>query len=81
MNDLIKEVVKNGLNENDVSRVVFLYFKDKKTNIEKIRIAISEEIFELFMNVAEDKEICLKLKDAKFKDKIMKSYITKNKFL
>jgi len=80
MNDLIKEVVKNGLNENDVSRVVFLYFKDKKTNIEKIRIAISEEIFELFMNVAEDKEICLKLKDAKFKDKIMKSYITKNKF-
>jgi len=81
MNDLIKEVVKNGLNENDVSQVVFLYFKDKKTNIEKIRIAISEEIFELFMNVAEDKEICLKLKDAKFKDKIMKSYITKNKFL
>jgi hypothetical protein len=80
MNDLIKEVVKNGLNENDVSQVVFLYFKDKKTNIEKIRIAISEEIFELFMNVAEDKEICLKLKDAKFKDKIMKSYITKNKF-
>jgi hypothetical protein len=84
---LIKKAIDDDFNEIIISQIVFLYYKNDKKNIDKIRIGISEEIFELFMNFADENkemydkihELCLKLKDAKFKDKVMKHYIIKNK--
>lgn len=106
INELVKNAIENNFNENIISELVFLFFKDDKKTNERIRIGISEEIFYLFMNIAEDfnnnsskleenskewienkemyakiSNLALKLKDAKFKDKIMKIYITKNKSL
>lgn len=109
INKLVIKAIENDFNEKTISQIVFLYFKDDKRIIdsyEKIRIGISEEIFNLFMNIAnsfnensnkydefsqewrENKEmyvkifeLSLKLKDAKFKDKIMNSCIIKNKSL
>ena len=109
INKLVIKAIENDFNEKTISQIVFLYFKDDKRIIdsyEKIRIGISEEIFKLFMNIAnsfnensnkydefsqewrENKEmyvkifeLSLKLKDAKFKDKIMNSCIIKNKSL
>lgn len=107
LDKLINIAIKEELNENIISEIIFLYFKDDKKiieNYDKIRIKISEDIFNLFINIANDYDnnakkfninsnewkinkekyinICnlaLKLKDAKFKDKIMKSYIIRNK--
>ena len=110
INILVVDAIKNDFNDIlIISKIVFLYFKNDKKIIdsyEKIRIGISEEIFQLFINIAnfynknandydecskewrENKEmyvkileLSLKLKDAKFKDKIMNSYIIKNKSL
>lgn len=109
INELVIKAIQNNFNENTISQIVFLYFKNDKKIIdsyEKIRIGISEDIFNLFMNIAnnynenskkyvefsnewrENKEmyvkifeLSLKLKDAKFKDKIMNSCIIKNKSL
>jgi len=106
---LVIKAIENDFNEKTISQIVFLYFKNDKKIIdcyEKIRIGISEEIFNLFMKIAdgfndnaknydecskewrENKEmyvkifeLSLKLKDAKFKDKIMNSCIIKNKSL
>jgi hypothetical protein len=106
---LVIKAIENDFNEKTIAQIVFLYFKNDKKIIdcyEKIRIGISEEIFNLFMNIAdnfndnaknydecskewrENKqmyvkifELSLKLKDAKFKDKIMNSCIIKNKSL
>jgi hypothetical protein len=106
---LVVKAIENDFNEKTISQIVFLYFKNDKKIIdcyEKIRIGISEEIFNLFMKIAdsfndnannydecskewrENKEmyvkifeLSLKLKDAKFKDKIMNSCIIKNKSL
>ncbi len=100
LDKLIKIAIEEEFNEIIISQIVFLYYKDDITiikNYDKIRIGISEEIFELFMNIANNFEeksmnleenskewreyreiyvkICqlvLKLKDAKFKDNIMK---------
>lgn len=104
LNELIKNAIETNFNENIISELIFLYFKDDKKTNEKIRIAISEEFFYLFMNIADDfnnmandleensiewrtnKEmyikICnlaLKLKDANYKDRVMKIYTIKNK--
>lgn len=109
INKLVIKAIDNDFNEKTISQIVFLYFKNDKKIIdcyEKIRIGISEEIFNLFMNIAnnynknsknydegssewrENKEmyvkifeLSLKLKDAKFKDKIMNSCIIRNKSL
>jgi hypothetical protein len=109
INKLVIKAIENDFNEKTISQIVFLYFKNDKKIIdcyEKIRIGISEEIFNLFMDIAnkfndnannydecskewrENKEmyvkifeLSLKLKDAKFKDKIMNSCIIKNKSL
>jgi hypothetical protein len=106
---LVVKAIENDFNEKTISQIVFLYFKNDKKIIdcyEKIRIGISEEIFNLFMKIAdsfndnaknydecskewrENKEmyvkifeLSLKLKDAKFKDKILNSCIIKNKSL
>jgi hypothetical protein len=105
LNKLLKNAIETDFNEIIISQIVFLFFKDdinKNKNFDKIRIGISEEIFNLFINLANDfdknaknyqentnewrenKEIyfkiyefVLKLKDAKFKDNIMKK-IRKN---
>jgi hypothetical protein len=109
INILAIKAIENDFNEKIISQIVFLYFKNDKKIIdcyEKIRIGISEEIFNLFMNIANNFnelskgydegsiewrknkemyvkifELSLKLKDAKFKDKIMNSCIIKNKSL
>ena len=109
INKLVIKAIDNDFNEKTISQIDFLYFKNDKKIIdcyEKIRIGISEEIFNLFMDIAnkfndnannydecskewrENKEmyvkifeLSLKLKDAKFKDKIMNSCIIKNKSL
>jgi hypothetical protein len=54
---LMKIAIENDFNEITISQIVFLYFKDDmKTikNYDKIRIGISEEIFNLFINFADD---------------------------
>jgi len=109
INKLVIKAIENDFAENTISQIVFLYFKNDKKIIdsyEKIRIGISEEIFNLFMNIANNYnknsknyeegssewrknkemyvkifELSLKLKDAKFKDKIMNSCIIRNKSL
>lgn len=109
INKLVIRAIENDFAENTISQIVFLYFKNDKKIIdsyEKIRIGISEEIFNLFMNIANNYnknsknydegssewrknkemyvkifELSLKLKDAKFKDKIMNSCIIRNKSL
>ena len=53
INILVNKAIENGFNENTISQIVFLYFKNNKKideSYEKIRIGISEEIFNLFMN-------------------------------
>jgi len=108
MNELIKKAIENNFDERTIYQIVFEFYKDKKEIFEsydKIRIGISEEIFRIFMKIADDfnkqaniydecsqewrenKEmyiriynLCLKLKDANYKDKVMKFYKVKNKF-
>ncbi len=55
INILAIKAIENDFNEKIISQIVFLYFKNDKKIIdcyEKIRIGISEEIFNLFMNIA-----------------------------
>lgn len=76
---LVEIAIKNNFNENTICEIVLLYFGNE-CNYDKVRIGISEDIFNLFMKYVDEKnEFVLKLKDAKFKDKIMKAYIIRNK--
>ena len=53
---LVIKAIENDFNEKTISQIVFLYFKNDKKIIdcyEKIRIGISEEIFNLFMKIAD----------------------------
>ena len=55
INKLVIKAIENDFNEKTISQIVFLYFKNDKKIIdcyEKIRIGISEEIFNLFMDIA-----------------------------
>lgn len=102
INNLIIETIESNCDINIISKLVYLYFKENdiiNDNYSKIRIAISECIFDLFKDKSteylekknkyeentkewiENNEkylkiynIALKLKDAKFKDNIMKLY-------
>jgi len=108
MNELIKKAIENNFHEKTIYQFVFEFYKDDKETFEsydKVRIGISEEIFRIFMKIAEDFEkranvydecsqewrdnkmmyikiynLCLKLKDANYKDKVMKFYKAKSKF-
>lgn len=107
MDELIIKAIENNFDEKTIYQFIFEFYKDDKEtfgNYDKIRIGISEEIFRLFMKIAEDFEkkannydeysqewrdnkmmyikiynLCLKLKDAKYKDKVMKLVVSQQK--